>query len=123
MKTLITAVALTLTTLTSFAQEATPAPEIDNFVSTRTRAEVQAELRAAIADGWQSSQGEASRAPEMENFVSTLTRAEVRGELMAAIARGERLSYGEAGDGPQAHRSAGADTTAALVARGASVAP
>jgi len=102
MKTLITAIALTLTTLTSFAQEATPAPEFDNFVSTRTRAEVRAELMAAIASGRQLSQGEVTRAPEMERFVSTRTRAEVRAELAAAIANGERLSYGEASDYPAA---------------------
>lgn len=106
MKTLITAIALTLTTLTSFAQEATPAPEFDNFVSTRTRAEVQAEVLAAIASGRHLSQGEASRAPEMERFVSTRTRAEVRAEVLTAIANGERLSYGEASEYPAAVRNA-----------------
>jgi hypothetical protein len=63
MKSLITAAAIALTTVTSFAQEATPAPEFDNFVSTRTRAEVRAELQAALASGWRPSQGEASADP------------------------------------------------------------
>jgi hypothetical protein len=100
MKSLITAAAIALTTLTSFAQEATPAPEFDNFVSTRTRAEVRTELQAALASGWRPSQGEASYAPELQRTVSTRTRAEVRAELMAAIANGERLSYGEASPDP-----------------------
>lgn len=95
MKSLITAAAIALTTLTSFAQEATPAPEFDNFVSTRTRAEVRAELQAALASGWRPSQGEASYAPELQHTVSTRARAEVRAELLAAIATGWRPSQGE----------------------------
>ena len=98
MKTLITAVALTLTSLASFAQEATPAPEF-NFVSMRTRAEVRAELQAALASGWRPA-GEASDAPEQRAYAKARTRDEVRGELRAAVARGERLSYGEAGPDP-----------------------
>jgi hypothetical protein len=96
MKSLITAAAIALTAVTSFAQEATPAPEFDNFVSTRTRAEVRAELQAALASGWRPLQGEASYAPELQRTASTRTRAEVRAELLAAIANGERLWYGEA---------------------------
>lgn len=105
MKSLITASVLSLVTLTSFAQEATRAPEFDNFVSMRTRAEVRAELQAALAGGWRLSQGEASYAPEFEKIASTRTRADARAEVLAAIARGERLSYGEAGpDTLQAQR-------------------
>lgn len=86
MKTLIAAVSLTLATLTSVAQEATSAPEFDTFVSMRTRAEVIAELKAALASGWRPSQGEASYAPEQQRFASTRSRAEVNAELQAALA-------------------------------------
>jgi hypothetical protein len=101
MKTIITALALTLTTFTSFAQEATPAPEIDNFVSMRTRAEVGAELQAALASGWRPVQGQASYAPEMQNTASTRSRADVRAELGAALASGWRPAQGEASNAPE----------------------
>lgn len=117
MKTFITAVALTLATLTAFAQEATRAPEFDNFVSMRTRAEVRAELQAAIASGWRPSQGEASNAPEFERSFSTRTRADARGEVLAAIARGERLSYGEASPDPLQAQRTRANSAATLAAR------
>lgn len=104
MKTFITAAALALATLSSFAQEATPAPEIDNFVSTRTRAEVRAELQAALASGWRLSQGESSYAPEMDSFKSTRPRAEVIAELRAALASGWRPSHGEASGAPETER-------------------
>lgn len=100
MKTFITAVALALTTLTSFAQEASPTPEFDNFVSMRTRAEVRAELQAALASGWRPSQGEASYAPERQNVVSTRSRAEVKAELRTAYANGWRPAQGEASSAP-----------------------
>lgn len=96
MKTFITAAAITLATFGAFAQEATPASEIDNFVSTRTRAEVVAEMTNTMARGEWLSQGEVTRAPEMERFVATRTRAEVVAGLKAAIQRGEHLSQGEA---------------------------
>lgn len=101
MKTLLTAVALTLSTFASFAQEVTRAPEIDNFVSTRTRAEVLAELKIAMAGGHLHAQGEITRAPEFDTFVAARTRAQVKGELMAAIGRGERLSQGEVTRAPE----------------------
>lgn len=100
MKTFITAAALTLAAFTSFAQEATPAPEFDNFVSLRTRAEVRAELHAALASGWRLAQGEASYAPEQHNLTSTRSRAEVNAELQAALASGWRPSQGEASSAP-----------------------
>lgn len=100
MKTFITAVALTLTTFASFAQEASPAPEFDNFVSTRTRADVRAELQAALASGWRPAQGEASDAPEQRSAASTRSRAEVNAELQAALASGWRPSQGEASNYP-----------------------
>jgi Domain of unknown function (DUF4148) len=117
MKTFITAAALALATLTSFAQEATRAPEFDNFVSMRTRAEVRAELQAALAAGWRPSQGEASYAPEFGKTSSTRTRADARAEVAAAIARGERLSYGEAGPDPQQAQRIRASSAATLAAR------
>lgn len=97
MKTFITAIALTFASIATMAQEATPAPEIDNFVSTRSRAEVRAEVLAAMARGDRLSYGEVTRAPEFERFVSQRSRGEVHAEVLAAIANGERLSYGEAG--------------------------
>lgn len=118
MKTLITAAALTIATLTAFAQEATPAPEFDKFVSTRTRAEVRNALLAAVANGTHRPPGEAAYAPEYERFVATQTRAAVRGELLAAIARGEPTSYGEASPEPLPLRHAGPIPAAALAKRG-----
>lgn len=100
MKTFITATALTLATLSSFAQEATPAPEFDNFVSTRSRAEVRAELKAALASGWLPAHGEASDAPAMHNPASTRSRADVKAELQAAIAGGWQPLLGEASTEP-----------------------
>lgn len=108
MKSLITAAALTLVALTSFAQEASPAPEFDKFVSMRTRAEVRAELQAALASGWRPSQGEASDAPELRNVTSTRSRAEVNSELQAALASGWRPSQGEASNTPWPQDSAAA---------------
>lgn len=100
MKSFIAAAALTLATLSSFAQEATPAPEFDNFVSTRTRAEVRAELQAALAGGWRPAQGEASNTPEQRNVTSTLSRASVIAELQAALDSGWRPPQGEASSAP-----------------------
>lgn len=100
MKTFITAAALAVSALTAAAQEATPAPEIDNFISTRTRAEVTAELLSALARGVQLPRGEVTYAPEFQRTASTRSRAEVRAEVEAAIARGERFSHGEAQPDP-----------------------
>lgn len=100
MKTFITTATLAVAASGAIAQEATPAPEFAHFVSLRTRAEVRAELQAAIVNGSFRSQGEATYAPEFERIGSARTRAEVRAEVRDAIARGERLSYGEGG--PQA---------------------
>lgn len=96
MKTFITTLTLALAAFGAVAQEATPAPEIDNFVSSRTRADVRNELLAAIASGNFQHRGEATYAPEFERITSLRSRAEVRAEVRDAIARGERLSYGEA---------------------------
>jgi len=71
---------------TAFAQEATydlPQP----VSSSLSRAQVQAELAQARADGRQlvTEAGYQERAP----FASQLSRAEVRAETLAAIASGE----------------------------------
>jgi hypothetical protein len=94
MKTHLTTVALALASLTAFAQEATVFD--DNVVSTRTRAEVRAEVTQAIARGERLSYGEAN--PDaVVPAMSQLKRADVRAQVQAAIVRGERLSFGEAG--------------------------
>ena len=115
MNSTITALALALTTIGSFAGEITLTPEIDNAVSTRTRAEVRAEVQTALASGWRSPQGELGYPAEHRATGPSRTRAEVRAEVLAAIARGERLSYGEASNYPQFehHRGAPAPTTVA----------
>jgi hypothetical protein len=94
MKSLLTALTLTLAALPSFAQEATVIN--DSFQPTRSRAEVRAEVVAALARGERLSYGEAHIPTGVTRPVSTLTRAQVQGEVLAALARGERLSYGEA---------------------------
>ena len=90
MKTFVTAVAAVLFSLTAFTQEATAFN--DNIAGTKTRAEVNAELMAAIARGERPRTG--ARPDPVLPSTSTLTRAEVRAELMAAIARGERPRTG-----------------------------
>jgi hypothetical protein len=41
-------------TVTAFAGEITPIPELDNFHSSRTRAEVRADVATAYSQGWRS---------------------------------------------------------------------
>ena len=97
MKTFVTAVAAVLFSLTAFTQEATAFN--DNIAGTKTRAEVNAELMAAIARGERPRAGEARPDPVLPS-TSTLTRTEVRAELMAAIARGGRPRAGETSRDP-----------------------
>ncbi len=93
MKHFITLIALTLGTSAAMAQEATVFA--DNFKSTLSRAEVRAEVRAAMANDEQLSWGEArTYTPQVR--ASTLTRAEVRADTLSAIANGEQLLWGEA---------------------------
>lgn len=67
----------------------------DHAVGQASRADVRAELRAALAAGEPVRAGEASLAPAPTSGTA-LTRKQVRDEVRAALARGERLSYGEA---------------------------
>ena len=41
-------------TITAFAGEITPFPELDNFHSSKTRAEVRADVATAYSQGWRS---------------------------------------------------------------------
>lgn len=94
MKTILTAIALTLASAGAFAQEATIFN--DHFVSQKSRAEVRAEVQSALASGEQIRSGEASYVAAAPAPVSILTRAQVHAEVMAALSRGESLRYGEA---------------------------
>lgn len=94
MKAVLAALALTVASFGSFAQEATLFE--DNFVSTRSRAEVRAELVAALQRGEAIRHGEASVVDFASQAGSSRSRAEVRAELFAALQRGEAIRYGEA---------------------------
>lgn len=98
--TLITAAALVLTTLPSFAQELVPAHDAFSAASIRTRADVQAELHAALTSGWRPAQGEVIDMIQPPDRISTLTRADAHAELLGAVARGERQTFGEVSPGP-----------------------
>ncbi|MDT3680168.1 MAG: DUF4148 domain-containing protein [Burkholderiaceae bacterium] len=67
----------------------------DHFVSTHTRAEVQAELASAAAAGQVEPSGEAMAYPTRMSASSSLTRAEVKAELARAAAAGELNMQGE----------------------------
>ncbi len=67
----------------------------DHFVSTRTRAEVQAEAATAAAAGQLVPTGEAMEYPMLASAPSTLTRSEVRAEVARAAAAGELNQQGE----------------------------
>lgn len=113
MKTFITAAAIALFALPGFAQEATVFD--DTFASSKSRAEVRAEVMAALARGERLSYGEHNPQPYRASS-STLTRADVHAEVLAALARGERLSYGEANVDLPGHRGAVATPGARLAA-------
>lgn len=119
MKMIITTATLAIACFGALAQEASPAPEFDHFVSMRTRAEVRAELAAAIANGSHRPQSEASYAPEFEHLTTNRSRADVRAEVQRALARGERLSYGEGGPDANADRRVNAEAAGAVVQRNA----
>ncbi|MEF7614412.1 DUF4148 domain-containing protein [Aquincola sp. MAHUQ-54] len=63
--------------------------------STKTRAEVIAELQAARANGELRIGAEGETYVPNTKFVSTKSRAEVRAEVVKALQAGERLSYGD----------------------------
>jgi hypothetical protein len=94
MKAILTAIALTVASFGSFAQEVTVFE--DNFVSTQSRAEVRSELFAALERGESIRHGEVSVASFAPQGGSSLTRAEVRAELFAALQRGDAIRFGEA---------------------------
>lgn len=93
MKTIISALALVLTSLAASAHEVSvPSPA---SASMRTRAEVRAEVLAAVARGERLSFGEVGSPPQ--TFATfPRSRAEVRAELFDAMARGEHFTYGNA---------------------------
>ena len=80
----------------AFAQEATPAPELDHFVSTKTRAEVAAETRAAAAAGLMARNDDDMQRIAGQGFRAGKTRVQVAAETAEAKRLG-LLSYGEAG--------------------------
>jgi hypothetical protein len=88
IKNIVAAVSsLVLLSVAGAAMAEQPYPDDVKFVSTKTRAEVIAELQQARANG-EIINGDAypgNAAP----FKSTLTRAQVRAELAQARARGE----------------------------------
>jgi hypothetical protein len=102
MKTLLTTLALSITSLTSFAQEATVAHE--SFTSMKTRAQVQAQVLAARDSGERILYGEA-RPNQVLRGTSQLTREQVMAPVLAARDQGLRLSFGEAGRSPSVIRS------------------
>lgn len=79
----------------------------DHFVSTRTRAEVRAELASAAAAGRLEPMGEAMSYPTSMPSSSSLTRAEVKAELARAAAAGELNQQGEITAIPPVHRGGG----------------
>lgn len=79
----------------------------DHFVSMRTRAEVQAEVASAAAEGQLEAAGEALWYPTTTSTSSTLTRAEVQAELARAAAAGELNMQGEITVVPPLHPRGG----------------
>ena len=88
-KSLFTVIAISAASLlaagTAFAQEATPDTWMQASVSSKTRADVQAELVAARASGLIN----AWSAGYIEPVRSQLVRAEVRAATLRAVASGE----------------------------------
>ena len=96
-KKLIAVVAM-LAAGSAFAGEAVKSEDNLNFRSTKTRAEVIAELNQAIADGTYIGGGEKYEAQSAQvnaSHTSDKTRAEVRAELAQAVADGSYLRGGE----------------------------
>lgn len=93
MKLAIATFALALGSVTAFGQEATIFD--DEFVSTKSRAEVRAEVMDALASGARVSFGEARRLAYAPR-TSALSRDTVKDRTLDAIEDGKRLKYGEA---------------------------
>jgi hypothetical protein len=94
VKTLFAGLALTLSS-TAFAQGPVSASATDNFVSTKTRAEVQAELAQAIAQNRIARNEADEQRLAFSGFVPTRTRAQVVAETQEAIAQ-NRIARNEA---------------------------
>jgi hypothetical protein len=89
-------IALSFSTL-SFAAAASEATVLDDhFMSTRTRAEVRAEVADALARGDVLSHGEAGGHDFWRGAPSTKTRTQVTAELAEARTRGLLPPVGEA---------------------------
>jgi hypothetical protein len=88
VRTLIATLAVLSSTGSAIAQQKIyPYVEFTGFQSTKTRAEVMAELDASKASGEYASSNREYAAPDM-HFKSTKTRAEVLAELRQAQADG-----------------------------------
>jgi hypothetical protein len=68
----------------AFAQEVTTAPEIGNFVSQKTRAEVRVELLQAVAEHRIAHNEAQEQRLQTVGFVSTKSRAQVVAETREA---------------------------------------
>jgi hypothetical protein len=87
-KKLIAALAVLAVSTSAFAGENTEAIDQSNFVSTKTRAEVRAELEQAYAQGFHPGSTDVI---EFKNVASTRTRDEVRKEAIQS-AKGHQSS-------------------------------
>jgi hypothetical protein len=76
------------------AESPTVAPEFENFVSTKTRAEVRAETQLALRAGLVERTEADRQHPALNQPPSLLSRAQVRAEA-AEAARLGLLAYGE----------------------------
>ena len=70
--------------------EVTSTPEFDGRRSTKTRAEVKAELKRARTEGRKPDAGEVTPTPEIDEANSTKTREQVRQELDDYVTSGQR---------------------------------
>jgi Spy/CpxP family protein refolding chaperone len=84
----LAALTLAAAAATAVAQEATPAPEIDNFVSTKSRTQVIAELLEAQRAGRIARNDFEEQRLAFADFKSTKTRAQVIAETREAIRLG-----------------------------------
>jgi hypothetical protein len=93
VKQLIALSALALAGTAALADDIT----IDNtpFVSTRSRAEVKADVQQARAHGELLAAGEGDAATSAERGTSTLARSAVKAEVLQARAGGQLLPAGE----------------------------
>lgn len=87
---MIAAATVFVATGSAFAQQTSEYVQFNDFVSTKTRAEVRAELEQAYAEGQFARNSEFV---EFVNVPSTRSRAEVRNEALQA-AKATRASVG-----------------------------